>query len=297
MRAGHDAGLTATRMRGGDLLRPYPGARIPASAPPMTHRELCAAYLLRSPEGQFFSHVTAARLWRIPLPLRLEAERALDVGVVKPLPVPRLRGIRGHRLTGTGLTIVRRYGLPVADAASTWCQLGTVLDHDDLVAAGDHLVRCPRKQERGERRPYVRLDHLRSVALSRRGPGGRALREAAADVREGADSRRESLLRLLLVRAGLPEPELNQEIFDDRGHSLGFADMLYRTQRVVVEYDGDQHRTDYDQFEKDAVRLDDFRHRAHHHVVQVRKKGLSEHPQDTVARVREALARADPSSS
>lgn len=297
MRTGHHAGLTATRMRGGDLLRPYPGARSPAASPPTTLRDLCAAYLVRSPDGQFFSHVTAARLWRIPLPLRLEADRALDVGVVKPLPLPRLQGVRGHRLTGTGLTLVRRYGFPVADAASTWCQLGTVLGHDDLVAAGDHLVRCPRKPERGERRPYVRLDHLRSVALSRRGPGGRALREAAAAVREGADSRRETLLRLLLVRAGLPEPELNQEIFDDDGGSLGFADMLYRAQRVVVEYDGDQHRTDYDQFEKDAIRLDDFRHRAHHDVIQVRKKGLSAYPQTTVARVREALARAVPSRS
>jgi hypothetical protein len=35
-------------------------------------------------------------------------------------------------------------------------------------------------------------------------------------VRGGAESRTESLLRLLLIDAGLPEPELNRELFDSR---------------------------------------------------------------------------------
>jgi len=288
VRAGRQAGLTVHRTRGPDLRRPFSGARIRATADP-TLRTLCAAYLLRSPPGHFFSHVTAARLWRIPLPRALEVRGALDVAVVKPRAVPRATGVRGHRLVPHDLSVRLRFGLPVSDAVSTWCQLGTVLGHDDLVAAGDYLVRIPRIQEPGECRPFARPDDLAAVAAAHRGPGTRALRAAAALVREGADSRRETLLRLLLLRAGLPEPELNQEIFGSSGDSLGYADILYRKQGVIVEYDGDQHRVDYDQFEKDAVRLDSFR-RVVREVIQVRKKGLYEGREDTVARVRRALA-------
>ncbi len=169
------------------------------------------------------------------------------------------------------------------------CRLGSILSHDDLVAVGDYLVLDPRIGEAGERRPYAGLDQLRSRALSYRGAGARAVRSAARDVRSGAESRRETLLRLLLVRGGLPEPELGQEIRDGDGDLLGYADMLYREQRVVVEYDGDQHRNDFDQFEKDAVRLDSFR-RAAHYVVQVRKKGLGSRRHETVQRVAQALA-------
>lgn len=287
VRAGAEWGLSRDRMRGADLCRPFPGARIRTSTS-TSYRGLCAAYLARCPEGQFFSHVTAARLWRMPLPLACESDRVLDVAVIKPKALPRVAGVRGHRLEGTGLEIVTRYGLLSADAVSAWCQLGTVLDHDDLVAAGDYLVRRPRRPEADDRRPYARVEHLRERSFGYRGAGARRLRQAVVDIREGADSRRESILRLLLQRAGLPEPELNSEIVDARGCSLGWADLLYRERRVIVEYDGDQHRTDYEQFEKDALRLENFRH-AGYTVVQVRRKGLAEHRERTIARVADAL--------
>lgn len=287
-RDGADAGLGRERLRGPDLQRPFSGVRIPTSSP-LTLRRMCAAYLLRSPDGHLFSQVTAARLWRMPLPRRLETVRPLDVAVVKPRAIPRANGVHGHRLAERDLQVVRRFGMPVTDALSTWCRLGSVLSHDDLVAAGDHLVLDPRIAEPGGRRPYVGLDQLRAGALRYRGPGALAIRSAARDVRSGAESRRETLLRLLLVRGGLPEPELGQEIRDGTGTPLGYADMLYRNQRVIVEYDGDQHRNDFDQFEKDAVRLDSFR-RAGHYVVQVRKKGLGSRRHETVRRVAEALS-------
>ncbi len=284
---GAASGLSRDRMRSADLRRPFPGVRIRASTK-TSYRGLCAAYLARCPDGQFFSHVTAARLWRMPLPIECERDLVLDVAVKKPRAVPRVAGIRGHRLEGEGLEIVMRYELPVADALSTWCQLGALLSHDDLVAAGDYLVRRPRRQVADDRRPYARVEQLCAQAQRRRAPGARRLQLAALDVREGADSPRESMLRLVLQRAGLPEPELNSEIVHPSGVSLGWADLLYRAQRVIVEYDGDQHRTDYEQFEKDAVRLENFR-RAGYTVVQVRKRGLAEHRDRTAARVAEAL--------
>jgi len=274
-------------MRGSDLRAPYSGVRASNASPP-TQRDLCAAYIARAPEGHCFSHATAARLWGVPLPRSVESDSLLDVAVLKPRALPRAAGVRGHRMGGDGVRMVWRFGVPVCDPVTVWCQLARILSHDDLVAAGDFLVRRPRRPETDDPRPYADVAELRERVIRLRGAGSRTARAAAVDVREGADSRRESLLRLMLQRAGLPEPELNSEIFTFRGGSLGWADLLYRQQRVIVEYDGDQHRTDYEQFEKDAVRLDDFR-RAGYTVIQVRKKGLWQHRTDTIARVTEAL--------
>jgi len=285
--AAASVGVSARRIRGSDLHAPFSGVRIHSQAV-LTLRELCAAYRVRSPEGHVFSHVTAARLWRIPLPRAVEEGDVLDVAVVTPAALPRAHGVRGHRMSDEGLEVTIRYGVPVCDALTTWFQIGRILSHDDLVAAGDFLVRRPRRPEADDHRPFVDLSELRERAAHRRCHGSRAARAAAIDVREGADSRPESILRLVLQRAGLPEPELNPQIVHPRGHPLGWADLLYRDRRVIVEYDGDQHRTDYEQFEKDAVRLENFR-RAGYTVVQVRKKGLWQNRTRTIARVREAL--------
>ena len=93
---------------------------------------------------------------------------------------------------------------------------------------------------------------------------------------------------LLLVGAGLPEPELNIAINGPSGEFLARVDMLYRKYRVVVEYDGDQHRTDQSQFDRDLARLDDLT--AHGwRVVRIGGRALFRDPQDVIARVRRAL--------
>ena len=43
-----------------------------------------------------------------------------------------------------------------------------------------------------------------------------------------------------------------------QGRFIGRGDLVYRHWRVIVEYDGDQHRTDTTQFDRDVRRLDDF---------------------------------------
>lgn len=52
----------------------------------------------------------------------------------------------------------------------------------------------------------------------------------------------ETRLRMLLVLAGLPRPEVQGSIHDDLGHPIGRPDLLYRTQRLAIEYDGGNHR-------------------------------------------------------
>ena len=107
-------------------------------------------------------------------------------------------------------------------------------------------------------------------------------------VRPGAESRPETLLRLLLVDDGLPEAELNVAVYSKDGEFLARVDMLYRAFRVAVEYDGDQHRPDQRQFDRDMGRLDDLAAQGWR-VVRVGARSLFRDPQDAVNRVRRAL--------
>ena len=52
----------------------------------------------------------------------------------------------------------------------------------------------------------------------------------------------ETRLRMLLVLARLPRPEVQVSLHDDRGRFLGRPDLLYRKQRLAIEYDGGTHR-------------------------------------------------------
>jgi very-short-patch-repair endonuclease len=53
---------------------------------------------------------------------------------------------------------------------------------------------------------------------------------------EPAESPMETRLRWLLIQAGLPRPEVQVKL------SFGRADLYYRSARLVIEYDGDNHR-------------------------------------------------------
>lgn len=44
----------------------------------------------------------------------------------------------------------------------------------------------------------------------------------------------------MLVRCGLPEPLLNHPVLDKAGHLLGYADFLWREQRIAGEYQGEE---------------------------------------------------------
>ena len=58
----------------------------------------------------------------------------------------------------------------------------------------------------------------------------------------GSESPMESRLRVLLVTDGLPKPLVQAPVQDETGVLIARADLCYRTERVVVEYDGMNHR-------------------------------------------------------
>ena len=100
-------------------------------------------------------------------------------------------------------------------------------------------------------------ESLRAYAQAHGGRGAPLARRAASLVRERVDSFRETRLRLCLVLAGLPEPHCNLVIMRDE-HPLGRVDLLLEEFKVIVEYDGDQHRTDKGQWSADIHRDEEF---------------------------------------
>ena len=81
--------------------------------------------------------------------------------------------------------------------------------------------------------------------------GVKLLKDALPLVDGGAASPRETWLRLAYVDAGLPCPATQIPIFGSDGRVLRTVDMGWEDFMVLSEYDGDQHRTDRQQYVKD----------------------------------------------
>ena len=253
----------------------HPFHGVPWAGPaPASLVDQCLAYALRMPPSEFFSHLTAAELWGVPLPFRHEWRAGMPLHVsTRERRAPKAAGVTGHQLFDPAVGVRIRRGLHVTDPASTFCHLASILSEEDLVAAGDHLVLSPVYPKGGDPRPHVGLDELRARAAAFRGRGSVTARRAARLVRCGAESRRETLLRLRMLSAGLPEPELAVPIVDGNGCEIARVDMFYRQWRVAVEYDGEQHRTSTAQYDRDETRLSDLHHAAVR-VVRIRKRTM-----------------------
>jgi hypothetical protein len=72
-------------------------------------------------------------------------------------------------------------------------------------------------------------------------------------IRVGADSAPESLMRLALVQAGLPEPALNVVLRNGLGHPVVWPDAAYPDYWIALQYDG-THHSDPDQHRRDINR-------------------------------------------
>ncbi|PJJ65492.1 endonuclease domain-containing protein [Compostimonas suwonensis] len=283
------AGLNAKTLRDPVFGRPFHGVRVPPRAPASSVFDRnCRAYATRMKPTAFFTHDTAARLWNLPLPREYTADDPLHVSTFWPDRAPSGRGVAGHTLTPGTVRVLSRDGHHVVDPVSAWLQLGGILPRDELVALGDALVLDPFVVEPGSDRPWATIGELEDRLGSYSGRGVTKLRAALPLIREGSESRPETLLRLLLRSAGFPEPQTNTEIWDAGGRFLGRGDLVFRPWRVVVEYDGDHHRTDRRQYEHDRLRQEGLA-RAGWQSVSVRSRGLFVETAQTVERVRLAL--------
>lgn len=237
-------GLTDNDLAGPRVRRPLHGVRVPAELPDdLVSRCLAAALLL--PADAVFDGATALALRQILLP----AEVAPGLPIVAAVPRggrrPQVRGLRVHQLPAPYPEPIRRAGLKLAPLPAAWARLAGLpqVTVDDLVVAGDAVISAMGGNV---------LSH--SVPRSSRTARATKLRAALDLVRVGSQSPRETRTRLILLRAGLPEPELNQHVLDAGGQWVATPDLRWPGAKLIVEYDGEQHRTDATRYYNDITR-------------------------------------------
>ncbi|MEU4289086.1 hypothetical protein AB0E63_12775 [Kribbella sp. NPDC026596] len=210
----------------------------------VTPRLLAEAALLLTPEA-VVSHHTALTLWDADGPTDNDVHVSVQRDPHRTLP--RIDGLRVHEVLN--LERIMNAGLPLTPPGRTFLDLAPHSDLTELVTAGDSLVR------RTHAEPAHLID-LTSAAIGVRGV--RLAREAAALVRRGVDSPMESRLRLLLVLAGLPEPQVAHDIHDCDGGWLARPDLAYPNLKIAIEYDGRHHLVDLRQWRRDIRRRENL---------------------------------------
>jgi hypothetical protein len=93
----------------------------------------------------------------------------------------------------------------------------------------------------------IRLRLTSAAAMSRysstaQGRTGAARLRLLAGLAAPAESPMETRLRWLLIQGGLPLPQVQANLTDSDGRFVGRADVYYPSARLVIEYDGANHR-------------------------------------------------------
>lgn len=89
-------------------------------------------------------------------------------------------------------------------------------------------------------------------------PGLRHLERVLDLVDPGAQSPKETWLRMILVQAGFPRPQTQIPIRGPSGQPKYYLDMGWEDIKVALEYDGEHHRTDRVQYARDVIRKEEL---------------------------------------
>ena len=248
-------GVAADRLRRADVVHPFHGV-VMTGGRPRSIADRAWAFAQVMPASGWFSHTTSARLLGLPLP-RSHEKGPLHVTVNRGTRAPRGAGVVGHQRelpspswstllvpTSTRELVPLRVATPGAAALTT----ASLLSLPDLVALIDALRLVD--ESTAVRDIDRMLDH------SARRAGAAALRRALALSEPRVRSRAETHLRLTLAAAGLPRADVAPAVATPLGEL--HPDLAWPEFRVLVEYEGDHHRTDARQFASDLARFDAF---------------------------------------
>lgn len=271
------SGLSPSRLRASDLDHTVWGVRSTRGQHLM---DRCAMFAARLDPALFFSHVTAALILGAPLSLELERRRELDISAPIPYRAPHASGILGHRSPVATTDIASRGTIRHTTAARTWIDLSTQLSIEDLVAVGDYFIHW--------RSPLCTRDQLRERTLERRGHRGFRTASQAVDLlNQRAESRRESHLRVILMRAGLDDFSVNYVVVSTETGRDVRLDLAFRRKKLVLEYQGDYHRT-AKQWRRDMTRRSQLEADGWY-VMELNVDDLA-NPVELIARIRRVLA-------
>lgn len=190
------------------------------------HRELIGASMGGLCADAVLSHTSAAVLhglptWRDEL-RRVHVIRARDYG-------GRIgQVVHVHPSVVTDDQVIEIDGWRVTSLARTVVDLGCTLSLFRSVPLGDAALASGLS-------PVALADAL---AASRRRHGVGRARRMTAMLDGHSESVGESCSRVVMVQVGLPEPQLQYEVFDPTGHLVGRSDFCWRATRTLGEFDG-----------------------------------------------------------
>lgn len=259
------SGITPAQLRGRAFRSLHRGVFVRADIDVDLDLRARAALLL-FPGSARVSHTTAARLLGIPVP----DDAQVHVAVTAQADRRRRPGIRCH-VRPSGRRWERR-GLALSAPEDVFCELGNLLTLPELLAAADTLVARYRLQPR----------ELVLLARQHRGRGVGVVRQAAELAAQGVGSSMESRVRLLLILAGFPEPAINKVV--PRGDSHFRPDLCWPELLLAIEYDGQHHRSDLDQWDGDIQRREWFQSQGWT-VVTVVARDIFKRPETLLARI------------
>lgn len=268
------AGISPRQLAGSRFRRIFRGVYISASVRPTQFERIIGGLLLH-PDGAWASHVSAAKVYRVVVP----TTSWVHISVRSPEDRRWQPGLKPH--VAPVHTLVRRHrGVLVSDPVRMFVELASMLDLVDLVVAGESLLA---ELNMTAAELIAGLEAIHDYWSP-------AARYAAQFLRDEVESPMETRLRMLLILAGLPEPEVNFKLRDDSGQVLARFDLSYPELRLIIEYDGRQHVDIIENWEDDNERrefLDDIEWR----VLKVRARGIYVEPGRTIERVARALRR------
>lgn len=245
-------GLGAGALRHPRWVRPFRGVRS-RQPPARSLQGRALQYVPRLREGDLFSHATALAL--LGCPIRVPTGCPVDVSSPAAAGPVVCRGVVGHRHSSP----VRPYPcmlpevegwIDVVPPLTAALQSATQLPCIELVVALDYLLLDD--PLRYDPRLTVTPGELEEFARRVSGRGVARFREAARLARVGAESRMETLMRLCAERVGMPELQLQRELYTDSGRWIGRFDAVDEATRSVYEYDGEQHTYSTKQRRRDS---------------------------------------------
>lgn len=189
---------------------------------------------LWAPAGAVIGGLGAALLhrerWYAP------ASVPTEIDVYCPGTPRQVRGVRIRRMSRAfppGHLVVAG-GIRFTSASRTAIDVARWEDDDDTAIAKIDAV-CNRSK--------TLVDSLATTVEQMRGLHGVSrVGSLLTWCDELADSPRETRLRLMLVRAGLPAPTPQVTIYNEHGVKIATPDLCYEAEKVAIFYDSELHR-------------------------------------------------------
>ncbi|WP_240951103.1 endonuclease domain-containing protein [Bifidobacterium olomucense] len=230
----------------------------------------CTEVAQRAGKPLLFGMTTSLMLQAVPLPSNcaMDPDRLHTVSSSKRQRMHSLRGlVQPHvwTLLKTARNVRINQYVYALDLFHTWAQMATHLPLRELVILGESIIAALDLRTNDSATDFG--GHIRSFIALSKSPlsfhGKKKCQTATGLMIPGARSPKESESHLLLRSHGIPHPILNYHV-PDSSFKTGAPmtlDMAWPDFLVAVEYDGDQHRTDREQWRRDQEKRNRLRAR------------------------------------